>query len=84
MEATTNNEALSGKIIHDFLVESCGAACKVKGISAVLLTKLKQGRTNLSIKKIRQIAQENNLKLSYGDDLTIILEFNNNKLIIKL
>jgi len=43
------------KAIHDFLVNVAGTASKVKGISSVQLTNLKNGNSGISTKKLKEV-----------------------------
>lgn len=66
------------RAIHDFLVERCGAAYKIKGISTVQLSKLKLGTSGISTTKLKEILALNGItgKLILevdGNSVTIIL-----------
>ena len=47
--------------IHDFLVDHCGSAKKVQGISSEQLTNLKQGKSGISTKKLKEVLKLNGI-----------------------
>lgn len=65
--------------IHDFLVDHCGSARKVQGISSEQLTNLKQGKSGISTKKLKEVLELNGISgkiiLEDGQN-TITINFN--------
>ena len=70
-------ETLERKI-HDTLVEHCGSATAVKGISSTSLSKLKNGKSGISTRKLKDILILN------GITGQLVLSVNGNKVTIDL
>ncbi len=65
--------------LHDFIVNACGGRAKdVKGISGTRLSKLKQGNSGISTKKLVEVLKANDIggriELEHGNGLTTIIE----------
>ena len=66
------------KSIFEMLVQSAGAINKVKGISPTQLVNLRDGKSGISTKKLKEVLELNGLSA------TVTLKFENTTTIINL